>query len=249
VAAIEISEALARAGQVGPYFALDHDRGEDWLPFSALLDDPAVPAERVGWVRTTLASRSGLSLADVEERACASVHFLGLASRVLAPALGSAALGSVVPDVDPVDVWWRPVAGGPIPMWWTRVRGTAASTAEQAGALIDSGVLSRVVAPLAERFATTFQVSGQVLSGNSASALAGAAAMLTRSGRNLVLDPVEIVRATIRTSALAGSGAYRPATGSESAFVRNNCCLFYRIPGAGLCGDCVLASPPGAAPD
>jgi ferric iron reductase protein FhuF len=36
---------------------------------------------------------------------------------------------------------------------------------------------------------------------------------------------------------LRGHGRYeRP-----DRFVRASCCLFYRIPGGGLCGDCVLA--------
>jgi ferric iron reductase protein FhuF len=34
---------------------------------------------------------------------------------------------------------------------------------------------------------------------------------------------------------LAGTGRYE-----RSVFVRNNCCLFYRVPAGGKCADCVL---------
>jgi ferric iron reductase protein FhuF len=249
MAATGVSEALSRAAEVGPYFGLDSDAGAGWLPFRVLLDDPGVLAERVRLVRTTLAAQAGVAAELVEERACASIHFLALTARVLAPALGAAAVAALVPDVGPDQIGWRPVDGGPIPMSWAEPTGHPATTAAQAAAGIDSGVLNRVIAPLAERFATSFHLSAQVLRGNAASALAGAAAMLTRSGQDLRLDPVEIVTAALQSGALAGTGAYRRTTaGAEPAFVRATCCLFYRIPGGGLCGDCVLATrgAPGA---
>ncbi len=235
--------ALAAAAEVGPYFVLDQRPVDGWLPFTALLDDPAVLAERVAFVRSTIADRAGLAPDQIEERACASIHFLGLASRVLAPALGAAAVAGVVPDVGPDQIGWRPVDGGPVPMSWAGPTGHPVTTAAQAAARLDAGVLSRVVAPLATRFATSFRLSHQVLRGNAASALAGAAAMLTGSGRNLVLDPAEIVGAAVQSGTLSGTGAFA-APGTSPAFVRTNCCLFYRIPGAGLCGDCVLVRPP-----
>jgi ferric iron reductase protein FhuF len=239
--ATRVAEALGLAAEVGPYFAVETGDGAGWVPFHTLLDDPRVLAARVLLVRTTIAERAGLDPELVEERACASLHFLGLTSRVLAPALGAAALAAVVPDIGPDAISWQPVDGGPIPMRWAEPSGRTVPTAVEAAAGIDSGVLSRVIAPLVQHFATSFHISGQVLWGNAASALAGAAATLTRTGRSLRLDPVEIVSAAMQTGALAGTGAYLPATGAEPVFVRDNCCLFYRIPGGGLCGDCVLA--------
>jgi hypothetical protein len=51
-------------------------------------------------------------------------------------------------------------------------------------------------------------------------------------------DPGQVdvwVRGLLATSELSGCGDF-----IGSGFVRNSCCLMYRIPGAGLCGDCVL---------
>jgi ferric iron reductase protein FhuF len=247
VSATGVYDALRRAGEVGPYFALESSPSDGWLPLSVLLTDRAVLADRVRLVRATIASGSGLAPEQVQERACASIHFLALASRLLAPALGAAALCATVPWAEPDDVSWCPVDGGPIPMSWARATGAAVRSAAEAAALIDSGVLSRLVAPLVQSFAATFRLSGQVLWGNAASALAGAATMVATSGRATALDPVDIVTACMGTGALAGTGAYRATVAGRSAFRRANCCLFYRIPGAGLCGDCVLAPPAGRA--
>lgn len=242
--ATEVSEALARAAQAGPYFAVAAGRGSDidsgWLPFRALLDDREVLAERVRYVRAAIASRAGLSPDDVEERACASIHFLGLASRVLAPAVGAGALSALVPDVGPDEISWRRVDGGPVPMSWASATGHPVTSAAQAAARLDSGMLSRVITPLVQTFATSFQLSRQVLWGNAASALAGAAGMLGHTGQRLQIDPVEIVHAAMRTGALAGTGGYRVTDAGAQVFVRDSCCLFYRIPGGGTCGDCVL---------
>ena len=47
---------------------------------------------------------------------------------------------------------------------------------------------------------------------------------------------------------LTGTGWFdhRPDDGGPRpgwSFTRTSCCLFYRVPGGGLCGDCVLAAP------
>ena len=47
---------------------------------------------------------------------------------------------------------------------------------------------------------------------------------------------------------LLGTGTFdhRPDDGGPRpgwSFTRTSCCLFYRVPGGGLCGDCVLAAP------
>ncbi|MZE70246.1 (2Fe-2S)-binding protein, partial [Streptomyces sp. SID5789] len=39
---------------------------------------------------------------------------------------------------------------------------------------------------------------------------------------------------------LTGTG-----TLTGTAFRRRSCCLYYRVPGAGVCGDCCFPRPPG----
>jgi ferric iron reductase protein FhuF len=54
--------------------------------------------------------------------------------------------------------------------------------------------------------------------------------------------PALVARADAVLDALLGSG---PLAGTgrrreDGSFVRRSCCLFYRLPGAGTCGDCIL---------
>jgi hypothetical protein len=47
---------------------------------------------------------------------------------------------------------------------------------------------------------------------------------------------------------LAGTGELRPPRPPDRdwSFRRRSCCLYYRVPGGELCGDCVLSHRPGA---
>jgi ferric iron reductase protein FhuF len=67
-----------------------------------------------------------------------------------------------------------------------------------------------------------------VLAGNAASALVGTARVL---GWGWPLAERALARGWL-AGALAGSR-------------RTTCCLYYRVPGGGLCGDCVLDRVPG----
>src|SRR6202042_3881788 len=96
-----------------------------WRPLSVLVTDPAVLSERVEHARGVLARSAGVAPAGIEERAVASIVFLGLASRLVSPSLGAAVVGGVVPELALADLWWRPVAGGPLPLAARLASGTA----------------------------------------------------------------------------------------------------------------------------
>jgi ferric iron reductase protein FhuF len=144
-----------------------------------------------------------------------------------------------VPDPEPFAVYWQPLLGGPLPLAWTDVGWTGVPDAAAAAEALRAGVLARLVTPLAAVYRDTFHLSGQVVWGNVASGLAGAAQMLSRSGLPLRLDPVAVTAAALEAGPLVGAGAY-----TRGSFRRHNCCLFYRIPGGGTCGDCILDAPP-----
>jgi hypothetical protein len=235
-------EALAEAGLAGPYFAIETPLARDgWRSFADLLD-PDVLAENVAGVQTVLAERTRLPVAELDLRACASTHFLGLASRLLAPALGTAAIAGVVPVLTVGSLGWQRVSGGPIPM--ALFEASEAGGTQLAPAIFDA-VIDPVLRPLAEAFEQTFQLSPQVLWGNVGSALAGAAGMLNRTTATTTHDPVEIAVALGRIGPLRDMGSWDQPDPNDARrfFVRNNCCLFYKIPGGGTCGDCVLIAP------
>ncbi|MEU8820744.1 (2Fe-2S)-binding protein [Actinoplanes sp. NPDC048796] len=218
---VDATPALDAAARFGPYFVWEpYDGGSDWRPYTDLVK-PEVVAERVEVARGILGRMSGLRRDDIEERVVASITFLGLASRLLSPVLGAAVAGGALPVPDPAKLWWRPVAGGPIPF---AQRGLTAVEGGRVPGL-------ELVEPVLEVFRRRFVLSPKVLWGNVASALGGAAAMIGRP------EAAPLVAAALDLVQLRGM-----ATWDGSRLARRNCCLYYRIPGGGTCGDCVLAA-------
>ncbi len=250
----DASDALAAAASAGPYFALEPwADGGGWRPASLLADDPAVLAERVTNARHVLAGRAGIAAADVADRVAASIVFLGLASRLVSPPLGAAVIGGVVPFLTLDSLWWRPVDGGPVPLAARRVTGwQTARTAvvghlddadlDDAAALLSQHCVRDVIGPVASAFQARFRLSPLVLQGNTASALAGAAGMLAVSFPDRAEVTGRLTAKILATEPLRGAGELvQPDVAQPRRFlVRRSCCLFYRVPGAGTCGDCVL---------
>jgi hypothetical protein len=223
------AEALRAAAAVGPYFTWQPWTPADgWRPLTELTDGDVL-AERVAAARAALIGMFGLAEDDVPERVIASVTFLGVASRLLSPPLGAVTLGGTLPVPSPGQLWWRPVPGGPWPIAYSGDPGEG----DFVGGIVDS-----LVAPVLRAFGRRFLLSPQVLWGNVASALAGAAGMLGSEAAG------ELVERVLAVPPLAGTGTLvRPDPARPRRFlVRHNCCLYYRIPGGGTCGDCVLTS-------
>jgi ferric iron reductase protein FhuF len=234
--------ALAASAAIGPYFAWEAwsaDRG--WQPFTALLT-PSVVESRVAVARSTLVDAFGLAPAEVPTRVVASVYFMGVASRLLSPPLGAAVAGGALPLVTRANLWWRPVASGPMPMAYGVVAARADLPVPSVASELVEGPLAETVTPLLDVFRTTFRLSSKVLWGNVASALAGAAGVLADTMPRHAARVGAVLEHAMTLPPLAGAGSVaRPAASSERRFlVRANCCLYYRIPGGGTCGDCVL---------
>lgn len=176
-----------------------------------------------------------------ELRIAASIAHQGLASRLWSAALGCAVLYGRIPDLDARLVRWDADGSAPDDLWLTEVRplpGDAASLAE--------AVLEGHLAPLGEALHTRYRVAAGLLRGNAASALAGAARQLAGWAR--ANDRPE---AAARTRALVtGLLAHPGLAGTLDAGTlrRRSCCLYYRVPGGGVCGDCCFTRPPRSSP-
>jgi hypothetical protein len=81
------------------------------------------------------------------------------------------------------------------------------------------------------------RLAPSLLSGNIASALVGASRALLTVRPDLREPIVATTGALLNTGRLAGSG---DILSDDLAFRRRSCCLLYRVPGGGKCGDCVL---------
>jgi FhuF-like iron-sulfur protein len=220
---------------LGPFFALDvHPAGADpvppWLAFAELLSaDGGRLRARAEAVREALAGRGGCPVDAVPLRVAVSVMHLGLAARLIAPAVAAAALGGLPRlGLAAGGLWWQDQLGRPVPL----------SVPVAGGGGPTPGVIDDLVAPLTEAAGALVPVSSRVLWGNVASAISGAAGQI--AGQRPELAPA----AWAAARELAG----HPSLSRERAepgpgFRRSSCCLIYQLspgPARAICGDCVL---------
>ncbi|MFF8555877.1 (2Fe-2S)-binding protein [Streptomyces sp. NPDC015501] len=181
-------------------------------------------------------------LAAPERRVAASIAHLGLAARLWSIALGPAALFGRIPALTPGLLHWDPLSTSPEDLWLAGAQelpGTADSVREQ----VQYGHL----VPLAEAFRRDGNISPRLLWGNAGSALAGAVRELVAYAdahdRPEVAERARALAAELfDDEVLRGAGAPH-----GPAFRRRSCCLYWRCPGGGLCGDCVFDRAPGPA--
>ncbi|MET8948500.1 (2Fe-2S)-binding protein [Streptomyces sp. NPDC004542] len=194
-----------------------------------------------------LAARVGAvahRLRTPEPRVSASIVHQGLAARLWSAALGCAALYGRLPDLDPALLLWDFAATAPDDLWLTEVRPHPRDPyPTDAGTLADA-VLHGHLEPLAKALRTRYGVATGLLWGNAGSALAGAARLLDRwarvNGRTDVADRTLTLTAALLTHPLLSTTGTLTGTG----FRRRSCCLYYRVPGGGVCGDCCFPRPP-----
>ncbi len=209
---------------MGPFFTVAHGErppGPGFRPLGELYGEHLAPY--VAEVGRRIGSGPG--------RVAASTAQFGIASRLWSLGLGCAALGGPVPDLDPARLWWRLPPAGSLELWLPE---PAARPAGDLGEIV-LGNLAVLDAALRERYG----VSAKVLRGNAASGLVGALrVLLDRVPGEPAVEPAGALLAD--GGPLAGTGTFVHEEGLGVAFVRRSCCLYYRVPGGGLCGDCVL---------
>lgn len=175
----------------------------------------------------------------MDPRVAVSAVQVGLVSRLWSAALAPALLLDWVPDLrlpaldvlGPVAGPWRPAPAGE-----PAGRHTGASAAGRAAALAE--LVLPTVRAVSEACAGAGRTAPRVLVSNAASALVGGAGVVGRRHPGVAADADELVGSLLDDPWLADGGA----TDAEG-FRRSGCCLFYRLPGHGLCPDCVLVRP------
>ncbi len=234
----DLTAVLDDVAAVGPFFALPVvPASEAAVPFSHLHTEPGPLADRIARVRAGLGS---------DERVAASIAFQGLVARLVSAPLAAVALHGVLPDLTGLgrrpggDDPWAPVLTG------TGAVRTPDPVEDPAGAAAPLGedLLERHLLPLIEAVRGLVPVSGHVLRGNVASALAGSARVLDTARPGSRPAVLGVLGALLAHPALAGTGRLlllEPGVAdTEWGFRRRSCCLYYRVPGGGTCGDCVL---------
>jgi ferric iron reductase protein FhuF len=236
--------ALIEAAGLGPYFRLLFDPDDRWTAFSDFVADGGRVATEIAAERQRFATAAGAQEAAVEPRVAASLWHLGVAARLVSPALGAAALSGWVPQLDALR-WRHEPASEPnrLAIRADDVTGTEVSDTDSAAAAMHAGVVDGVLTPLTDTVAEIGSVSEHLLWGNVWSAFAGAATVIANERPHAGQEAASIVRTLVSTTRQPLAGRYDAA----GRFRRETCCLYYRLPRGGLCGDCVLHRIPPAA--
>ncbi|MBX9421591.1 (2Fe-2S)-binding protein [Streptomyces lateritius] len=224
---------LVESGSVGGFFALRTsapESGGAHRPLARLY------AGEDGPLRARV-DRVAARLGAPERRVGASVAHLGLAARLWSTALGPAALHGRFPDLAPAELYWDGALTSPDDLWWAGSATRPGTVDELRAAVIEAHLV-----PLHAALRRDGRVSPRLLWGNAGSALAGALRELTRwahaHGRPEVAE-----RAAALVSGLLGHPDLA-GTVRGPRLRRASCCLYYRCPGGGLCGDCVFDHAP-----
>ena len=202
--------------------------------------DDRAAARRTGRRRQgDLAAAGGQPPDAVEPRVAASVAHLGLAARLVSPALAAAVLHGRPLHYELAALRWQPALGGPVPV--SLPDDALHPPVASPGQLADTVARLLLDGPLAELACRVgaLGVSPHILLGNTASAVNGAATALaaarpelapcTHAFAALLLDRAPLRPQSARTAA--------------RAFRRRSCCLIYRAApdrAGALCGDCAL---------
>lgn len=224
-----VPKVLADVGRVGPFFEVATDPAEvvdpTWRPLRELAGSTAL-AERVAHVRRVLSEQAG---APVEERVAASITLQGMAARVVSAPIAAVATAGVLPALTPDSMFWRVSVTGPWPLWTD-------ATGFRDPAELPALVAEELAEPLVAGVRAVARVSPAILWGNVASSVAAAKRVLGDPRATAVVEQV------LAHPLLAAAGERRPPVRPDHdwTFRRRSCCLYYRLPGGGKCGDCVL---------
>lgn len=228
---VDAQAVLTDVAGLGPFFVMGTGpatRGE--RPMSDLVSDPQPLRDRIAHVARVL---------GCEERVAASLAFQGLAAQLVSAPYAAAVLHEAVPALTPVSVRWRRADDGG---WALR---SAATSLADGGAL--APLFDGLLAPLVAAVRAQVPVAARLLWGNAASTVAAAKRLLVLQRPAAADRAAEVAEAVLASGSFAGAGDLLPPRDPDRnwSFRRRSCCLYYRVPGGGLCDDCVLASRPG----
>jgi hypothetical protein len=212
--------------------------------------DPTGLSDVLSSVRRSLAGRATADTGStVERRVAASVGFLGLAARLVSPALGVLATSGVLPELDWADLWWRRGVGAQLSIAAGMVTGAPVAGPEaMIGPSGVAAVLRMAVAPILDLggiVGDRYGVSPLIIRGNVASAIFGALTVIVLSAAanadpRIAARAGQLARDLLAQPQLSGAGSINATADRPATFSRRSCCLLYRAPGMQLCGDCVL---------
>ncbi len=218
--------ALDEIRNVSGYFAVGTGPLNDgWRPVGQLYDDTALLAEIVGRVK----ARMNVT----ERRVAASTFFLGFAARLWSIGVGTVAGYRLLVDLAPERLLFRDIDG----QIALHLEHPVVQQRDDLPCALADLVLDTHLTPLALALRRLSPISERLLDGNSASALLGAARVFDRD--RATTSGWELARSICTDPRLSAAVRF-----DDIDYRRNSCCLYYRTPHGGLCGDCALDRVP-----
>jgi hypothetical protein len=167
-----------------------------------------------------------------ERRVAGSLVVLGYSARLVGPTIAVLLRDGILLDVRGVHVAYEPSTGFrlslPDPAGWR------APVTQWGGHVVDGPL-----AELIEEVSAAAPVAAGLLWGNVASGVAGALRSIAQSNAVTAEECLAAGSVLLEYGPLRGGGALTIHNG-QLQFARRSCCLFYRLEGGGLCGDCAL---------
>lgn len=201
--------------EVGPFFALEvGPLDDDWMVLDRATAHLLVD---------DTAQRLGVD----ERRVAASIMFQGLSARLVSPVLAGLDEGVLLGYDEPA------VRRRPGELLELRCAGLHRYPDLSVPA-VAAVLLDRCLHPLVTQVAQVGPVAVPLLWGNVASSLVGALRALEMRGGGSA-ELTRIVAGLLEFGPLAGTMAE-----VQGRLRRRSCCLYYRVPGGGYCGDCAL---------
>jgi ferric iron reductase protein FhuF len=227
----EMDDVVALGGFFGLATGPAEGADPSWRPFGSF--SGAVLDQRIDQVAE--------QLGGAPRRIAASLLSLSVSARVTALVLGAATLHGAVPRLHD-RLQWRPWSGGPAPLWIERPEAVEDPAGREDLAAAAARELDATLRPLLDAIGAQASVSAQVVWGNVASSLGGALRMLLTQRPDSSSGAVALAVGILGHPPLAGLGEFVEERSHPTGvgFARRTCCLFYRVPGGGRCGDCVL---------
>ncbi|MGD9526556.1 (2Fe-2S)-binding protein [Pseudonocardia sp.] len=231
--------ALAAAAELGPFFAVatGPTDASGLRPVRDLYTDPGPLRARLAHVEAVLGS---------DARTAASITFQGLAARVLSAPLAAAMLCGTVPLLTPDVLHFRVTDDKPWPLWCADPDAIAVPDAAAAARALAELLIDPHLAPLVAAVRAQVAVSPRLLWGNVASSVAAGKRLVAAHRPDVAERAAAIAEHLLATGSLQGAGELLPPRPPDHGwtFRRHSCCLYYRVPGGGLCGDCALDEVP-----
>lgn len=208
---------------LGPFFALEPEAGDDWTPVRTLLDDPAATDAAID----RIAGRLG-----TDNRAVAGSLFVqGWAGRLTSIFAAAAAHDGRVPDLAAANVHYRYAGDAPVRL---AIDDPVQLDSDQAW----QRVTDEHLRPLIEAVHDRCRAGRRQLWGNVASALAGSLASLDRAGVATLPALLATTWASPPDFAELGWWAHR------TSYARRTCCGLFRAPEPRICADCSIVWEP-----